>query len=281
VRIAPFQPGRWLSLGTVTLTALATACTSATSGAGTTIPAASSTPTIATRPSSSSATPAPPAATAGELGSLLRTGIASERTAHLVVSISQGGGALIGSADERLSGGTSQDLRITQQVGAGITYRVLVIGHKAYAMLPAFYRTSRPWVVVSRNSSVAAVRQLAKTLPGVRATGSPATLVRFAASAQRVRALGVRDVGGVRTTAYEVDLETAKLPATVPAKAQLQAAGIAAFPIEIDVDAAGRSVRVLEAVKVGGVLDSTSVVWSRFNRPVSITAPPPSQVGPS
>jgi hypothetical protein len=56
------------------------------------------------------------------------------------------------------------------------------------------------------------------------------------------------------------------------------AAGITAIPVELYVDSAGRPVQITENLTVAGKKTTTSATISRYNQPVTISAPPASQV---
>ena len=151
----------------------------------------------------------------------MRPAIVSLRTARIVVSLAQGAGALTGVADERLKGGHAIDLRITQQAGATTNYHILVVGPRAWVMLPL---TSRPWTVVSPNSSKSIIGSLGATIAGVRITASPITALDYLSAATSVQALGPKVVGHSRATGYKIVVNTARLPASNPSRGPLIAA---------------------------------------------------------
>ena len=73
-------------------------------------------------------------------------------------------------------------------------------------------------------------------------------------------------------------VDVAKLPADLPGKDALKASGLATLPIELYIDDQGRPIRVTENFKVSGQQVTTVVTVSDYNKPVTITAPPASQV---
>lgn len=216
------------------------------------------------------------------LADVLRAGFGSLHTAHVVVAISQGGpGALRGVADERLTRGVITAMHLTQDLGAGITYDVILIGAHAYAKLPAFFPTSKPWLVVDPRSALGPLRSIAGGLATVRATGSPATLEDYVAAATSIRTIGPRTVDGRLTTGYEAVVVPARLPSRNVFRAKMLAAGLRSLPVEIDVDAAGHAVRFLAVLKSGGGVSELAVTWSAFDHPVRVVAPAADQVGTS
>jgi hypothetical protein len=85
-------------------------------------------------------------------------------------------------------------------------------------------------------------------------------------------------VNGVKTTHYKIVVDIAKLPANLPGKDSLGASGLSTLPLDLYVDDQGRPIRVSEDFKVQGQAVSTNVTVSRYNQPVTVVAPPASQV---
>ncbi len=83
---------------------------------------------------------------------------------------------------------------------------------------------------------------------------------------------------GVATTHYYVVVDVAKLPTSYAGRSALVQAGIATLPINLYLDSAGRPVQVTEQLTVSGKAVSTTAGVSKYNQPVTITAPPAGQV---
>jgi hypothetical protein len=146
--------------------------------------------------------------------------------------------------------------------------------------LPAsLYKTEKPWVLISANSPTAAIRQLAATIESTRSTASLSSITQLIDAATSVRSTGAGSIGGVPTTSYTVVVAPTKLPTNYPGRAELVSADLKTIPVDIDVDAKGRPVRVTETVTSGGATVSTAITLSNFDQPVSIVAPPADQVG--
>ena len=254
----------------VGLTIVLTACSQG--GTGTTLSTAGPT---STSPSAAAALHAA-TVTAAQLAAQLRPAIVSLHTARIVVALAQPAGVLTGVADERLLGGHAVDLQITQQAGAATNYHILVVGPRAWVMLPL---TARPWTAVSASSSKPVIRSLVGTIAGVRITASPVTVLDYLNAATSMRAAGATVIGAYRVQAYELVVNTARLPASNPSRAQLLSQGVRSFPVAMGVDAAGQPVRVYQALHTGGQTYATTITWSRFDQPVHITSPPPGDVG--
>jgi hypothetical protein len=217
---------------------------------------------------------------AARLDARLRAGVPAIRSVHLEIRTTTAGQTIVGTGDERLENGTPLDLHLTETVTGATSFELILIGDKTYAKLPpSLYKTTKPWVLISADSPTAAIKQLAATIASTKSTASLNTITQFVAAARSIRDTGSHLVGGVRATHYSVTVSTAKLPASFPGRSELAAAGLATVPVEIDVDAAGRPVRISETVTTGGQTVSTTITLSRFDQPLSIIAPPAAQVG--
>lgn len=251
------------------------ACSSSTSGTGTSTDSPASPPTSSAPTTSAAGKPASAAA----LGRRLQSGVASVRSAHISMNISAGGQAITGSGDEKLANGKLRAMHLTENVG-GSSIELVIAGGKTYIKLPAALSHSRkPWTLVSQHSSNPAVKQIASTLDSALSSVSIGDVSAFVNSASSVRNDGKATVGGVDTTHYSVAIDVAKLPASLPGREQLQASGLAHLPLELYVDGQGRPVQVSESFTVASQKIATKVLVTKYNQPVTITAPPASQVG--
>ena len=133
-------------------------------------------------------------------------------------------------------------------------------------------------MLVTTNSSNAAIRQLAQSINSSIQSASVDSASIFARAAASVKTVGKEQVAGVDTTHYAVVVDPTKLPATLPGKSALNTAGIKSIPVDIYVDDQGRPVQVTENLTVAGKKTSTKAMISRYNKPVTISAPPASQV---
>ena len=132
---------------------------------------------------------------------------------------------------------------------------------------------------MSASSSKPVIRSLVATIAGVRITASPITVLDYLNAATSLRAAGATVIGAYRVRAYALVVNTARLPASNPSRAQLLSQGLRSFPVDMGVDAAGHPVRVYQALHAGGQTYATTITWSRFDQPVHITAPAPGEVG--
>lgn len=255
-------------------TALAvTGCSSSTSGQGSTAPARSG-------PSSSAAAnPNGMPTDAVGLGRLMQSGVSGVKSAHVELSVTAAGQAITGGGDEQLSAGKLAALDITVDLPGTGSIEVISAGGRTYAKLPpALNKTGKPYVLVTPTSSNPTIRGLASSLQTGLSSASVGDYHTFVQAAESVRLRGSEQVAGVDTTHYSVVVNVDKLPDTVQGKQTLVAAGVTTIPVELWVDRQGRPVQVSENLSVGSQQITSKDVISKYNEPVSISAPPPGQV---
>jgi hypothetical protein len=255
---------RLAALLTLPLAATLAACSSSTSGKGSGSPVASSTPS-----------------TAAGLGKVMQAAAKTVTSAHFDLDVNAAGQSLTGSGDEKLSNGKLVAVDVTESLpqGAG-QIRVIIVGDKTYAKLPqALVKTSKPYILVTQNSSNPVIKQLATTLNTALATASVGSVNSFVQAASSVQVKGSQTVNGEHTTHYHVVVDPAKLPG--PLKSQLATSGLTSLPLELYIDDQGRPVMFTEDVAVAGQHVSTKVTVTDYNKPVTISAPPASEVGTS
>ena len=257
------------------------ACTSSsTSGKGGTT--SSTAPSGASQAAGSSASTGS-AAAAAALGRRMQAAVVKIKSAHIDLDIVAAGQTLHGSGDEKLSGGKLVAMDITEALpGSTGTIRLIIVSGKTYAKLPASLNTSgKPYVLVSPNSSNATVRQLASSLGTALSSASLGSVSGFITAARSVQSRGTQTVNGIETTHYSVVVDVAKLPASLPGKDALTASGLTTLPLELYIDKQGRPVQVTEKLTVQGQTVASTVSVKNYDQPVSISAPPASQVSTS
>ncbi|HET8582478.1 MAG TPA: hypothetical protein VFL65_04460 [Jatrophihabitans sp.] len=246
-------------------------------GCGSSGGGSSSSPPSKSAPPSTSAAPT----TAAGLGQAMQSAIKQVSSAHLTVSATVAGQSVNGSGDEKLSDGKVTGMEITEGLPAGGgSVEVIVVGGKTYVKLPsALNLGGKPYQLVTPNSSNPVVKRLAGTMDSAVSSASVEDVSAFVQSARSVKKVGTTTVAGVPTTHYTAVVDVAKLPANLPARQQLTAAGVTSVPVQLYVDSSYRPVQVSEQLTVQGQKVSTNALFSRYNAPVSISAPPSGQVG--
>lgn len=221
-------------------------------------------------------TPVDPAA----LGRRVRAAVAGVRSAHLRLDITLAGQAVTGGGEEKLTAGRLDALRVTESVASLGDITVVVVGDTTYARLPAtLVKSRKPWVTVSSESTNPVVRQLASTIDIAKAAASLSSTSDFVSAATTLNRVGAGPAGGVRTTDYSMVVAPGRLPADFPGRADLVATGLIAVPVQLSLDARSRPVRVAITTTISGQPVDTTLGLSRFDEPVTITAPAADQVG--
>jgi hypothetical protein len=207
-------------------------------------------------------------------------GLAAVGSAHLEVAIDADGQPIDVSGDEALQAGKVRAVRAsTDSVTGSGPVELVVAGGKTYAKLPKkFNPTSKPYVLVSANSKNAKIRALASTVDFALGAVSLDLVASLTGAAKSARLIGPTTVGGAPATRYALTVVTGRLPADFPARSLLVASGLKELPADLYLDSAGRPVQVSQAVKVEGHGISVKVAVSKYDQPVTIVAPPASQV---
>jgi hypothetical protein len=221
----------------------------------------------------------PPATDAAGLTELLRRGISSVSSVHLVLNVTTPNQAISSEGDAKLAGGTLQALDMTEQLGSVGKRRLLIVDQATYAQLGGTANPAgKPWLLVTPDSTNPTARNLAASLEAVRRSASLDHFSAFASAARSVTLAGKESINGTPVDHYSIQVDVAKLPEGTPGRAPLLATGITTLPIELYVDDQGRPVKATQDLTVQGQHTSTVITFSKFNEPVSITAPPPDQV---
>jgi hypothetical protein len=229
--------------------------------------------------STTSASPAlPPATDAAGLAELLHRGISSVSSVHLALNVTTPSQTINSDGDVKLAGGTLQALDITEELAAVGKRRLLIVGQATYAQLGTANPAGKPWLLVTPDSANPTARNLAMSLEAVRSTASLDHISAFASAARSVTLAGKESLNGTPVDHYSIQVDVAKLPNDTPGRAPLLATGITTLPIELYVDGQGRPVKATQDLTVQGQHTTTVIAFSKFNEPVSITAPPPDQV---
>jgi LppX_LprAFG lipoprotein len=250
------------------------ACSGSTSGKGST--GSSSAPGGASTGAAASGKPTD----AVGLGGLMQSAIAGVTSAHIALDINAAGQKVTGQGDEKLAAGKLVAMDITEQLPGGSgALRLIIVGGKTYAKLPpSLNKGTKPYVLVSASSSNPTIRSLASSLDSALSSASIGSVGAFITAAKSVKPVGEETITGVKTTHYAVVVDIAKLPAELPGKDALTSSGLKTLPLDLFVDEQGRPIRVTEDFTVQGQQVSTNVTVSDYNKPVTVTAPPASQV---
>ena len=244
---------------------LAVGCTSSSKHSTTT--STSSTPSPAGSGSST-------ASGAQALQASMHSALAS--VTSTAVSIDAGGLIAATSGHIMLDNGSATASDITIGTGADAT-RVITVGSTAYAKLPAGQNTTgKPYLKVSESSSNEFVRGLASDLQILQATYSLGDLVDLLASATGFTDNGPTQLAGAPAHEYSFDVTGDAHGSNL--QKQLASLASAPVPVQLWTNAQNLPVKVVLTVKIGGASLPVTATLGSFNTPVTITAPPSSEV---
>jgi len=157
----------------------------------------------------------------------------------------------------------------------------VIIGTQIYAKLPAGLSAAnpnQPWVLADANSSDPIVRTLGTTVESVLSQSSLNTYSGLASAATSVKVDGSDSFDGTPATRYSIVVDINRLAADNPVRQLLLGAGLTTIPIDIWLDSQQRMIQFTEALTISGQATTTKVTISKYNQPVSISAPPADQI---
>lgn len=215
------------------------------------------------------------------LAALLTKNLDQTTSLHLDMSINAAGQKITGSGDETFADGKVTAVDLTEKVPTAGSIQIVVIGTQVYAKLPAALSAanpSQPWVMADANSSDPIARALGTSAGSVLSQSSLSSYSDLAAAAVTVTSKGSDSVNGTPATHYSIMVDLTKLPVDSQAAQSLSAAGLSTLPADLWLDSQGRLLRFTEKVTVSGQTVSTEVTISKYNQPVTISAPPADQI---
>jgi hypothetical protein len=266
---------RWaLATGSLVIVAALAACGSFSSNPS--MPAAtslgdSSAPTSATGP-----------LTSAELAVKLEAGSRNVTSAHITLSSTVGSArVLVAQGDETLAAGKLTAMNLNEQVGP-LNMTILLVDRGLYVKLPSNLNTSgKPWEKATAGSRNPVLSQLASSIASVEQSASLTQYGSLAQAATSLKTIGAEQVNGAAATHYSLIVDVTKVhgaAVTEATKAALAQAGITKIPEDLWVDAQGHPVKVSQRFTIRGQVVSTVFTISQLNQPVTISAPPASQV---
>jgi hypothetical protein len=211
------------------------------------------------------------------LGALLN-GNRTIKSAHVALTESAAGTTVTSAGEEELSNVTVQAMDMTETVN-GATLRFIILGAVVYAKLPpATYQSTKPWVEMTASTTDPQLTQLYTSFESARTSGIGFTSDIFTAAAKNLRLIGTEQLDGNTVGHYSVSLDVASLPSDFPNRSALTQSGLSEIPLEMWVDAKGRTVRLTEHLTVGGQSAEVDYHLTKIDEPVSIQPPPAAQV---
>ena len=226
--------------------------------------------------SSSSGAPTGRTVEPAALAARLDTALTALTSAHLDIDAGALGGT--STADVQLAGGrsTATDVHLTQ---SGQHVEVVTVGGTSYAKIPpAANDSGKPWVAVDADSSNTIAESLATTVSVSDVTTSLSVVSGLVRSATDVREIGSDRAGGVDATRYTMKLNPQKGTGNSTLDGLLKTLGSSSIPVDLWLDGSDRPVKFTLHIALGSTALPVTVAISRFDAPLSITAPPASEV---
>ncbi len=143
----------------------------------------------------------------------------------------------------------------------------------------------KPWIIATRDSPDPVVANLAENIDATLDQSGMHGYVVMVSVGQNLRLVGPDTVDGTPCVHYHLLIDTRvaaqKLPAVLGRQMQQAVdAGVDSIPLDLWVDATGRSVKLTDQVTAGAQSATLDLRLNHFNEPVSIDAPPPDQIAP-
>jgi hypothetical protein len=220
--------------------------------------------------------------TSADLATKLQAGSRNVTSAHITLSSKVGNqSVLTAQGDETLADRKLTAMSLSEQVGP-LHLTILFVDGGVYLKLPSnLNQSGKPWVKATAESSSPVLRQLASLASSVEQSASLSQYGSFAAAASSLKTVGVERVNGAPATHYSLMVAVTKVPSsafTQATKAALEKAGVTEIPEDLWVDEQGRPVKGSNRFTVHGQVVTSAFTMSRFNKPVTITVPPASQL---
>lgn len=260
--------------GGLVLVLVLAACGSSTSSA--------SSPAASGRSSTPAKVTSTGSMTSAGLVAQLKAGATSVTSAHLSMSTTAGGQSVLAvEADEILVDGRLTAMSLKEKVGS-IHVSILMVDGAVFVKLPSSENKSgKLWAKATTRSTNPVLKELASSISSIQEGASLTQYEAFAGAASHFRTIAVEKVNGASATHYSMMVDVTKVQGAAmneAMKKSLAQTGITKIPVDLWVDEQGRTVKVAERFKVQGQALSVDIGLTRINEPVTIVAPPASEV---
>jgi hypothetical protein len=220
--------------------------------------------------------------TLSELAAQLKAGAQGMTSEHITISESFGGQSGLNlEGDETLAAGRITAMRLEEKTGA-TTLSMRLVDGSLYMKLPAsLSQGRRPWYKLPADSPDPVLRKLASSLRSIEQSASQRQGGFLAQSADSLITVAVEQSNRTKLTHYSILVDPTKVHSaamTEGMKKVLAQAGVTKIPVDFWVDQHGRTVKVAERFTVQGEPVSIDISVTRINEPITIVAPPASQL---
>lgn len=236
-------------------------------------------PSTAGGGSSSQQTSGGTTATGGTAAALAdRVGAALNALKSVHLDIDAGGLGGKSTADIMLTGGhaTATDAHLTEN---GQRIEMITVGGQSYAKLPAGSNPSgKPWLAISGDSTNPMINSLTSGLNIAAMASSLDVVTALMRGSTGLQDKGPDTVDGVSATHYVMTLSPANKTGNAQLDGLLSSLGGSVIPLDFWLDSSSRPVKFVIHASFAGTSFPVTVQASKFDAPLSISAPPASQV---
>jgi hypothetical protein len=227
--------------------------------------------------------------TVADLGALVQHNASQKNSVHVAMDMSVPGAGAISAQGDMKFAGTQSALHMTMTVPGAGAMEMIVVSGNFYMKLPAGLSTSsKPWVKIDTTGNDALSKSLGSTADLADQT-DPTQLIDKIKSAGTITNTTHEQINGEDTTHYSINVDVKKMAdnmaSTDAEKQALSQLGATTMPFDIWVDSDNLPVRIVTKIAYpspsGGASQQVSMTanYTNWGQPVTVTAPPASQVG--
>ncbi len=209
------------------------------------------------------------------LAAFMQSGLGRTGFAHLVFRTGLAGTTLTGQGDAVLSLGEATGLDVRAVVSKVGAVHLLFTGGTGFAALPKPTAPGKRYTKIGGSAGGADLDRVAIALQATQLLAAPGTYRTLVAASRNLTRLADGKIGVTPVFHYRATVPVADIPATDRVNLALSALGVTRLDLQVWVDGAGRPLKVAAPAPDGRVSD---VTFTEINRPVSVAAPPSSQV---
>jgi hypothetical protein len=239
------------------------------------------------------AAPAPKVTTIADLAKLVSSRTAAVHTTHATMDIKTAGQAITAEGDVSFAGKDTKVRMSMAMPSLGGNLSMVLVGSAMYMQLPqSLVKTEKPWVKIDANGTDPASQALSAVVSQEQQSLDPSQILSQIADYGKIVSHSQATVAGQPATHYVVSVDTAKMvrsPKLTPQMKQMLSTAGAALPPTLDYDIWINSDNLPvkfsmdEKVTVKGSAPqqvSVTGTYTDWGKPVDISAPPASEVGP-
>ncbi|HEX3589583.1 MAG TPA: hypothetical protein VHV74_08115 [Pseudonocardiaceae bacterium] len=231
------------------------------------------------------------AASVSELGAQVQHTTTVHNTVHMDMTMTvPEAGSISATGDMKF--GSSVAEQMTMNLPSVGSMRMVLVDGTIYLKLPSSLTqelgSDKPWAKISLNGDDPLSQSLGSTTD-LAGQADPSQLLKQIASAGTITKVSHETLNGQPVTHYAITVDVAKMAQTMTGNAQekqaLSQLGISTMPFDIWVDSNNLPMKIVTKVAYdnpvsgGSEAVSIQVNYSNWGQPVTISAPPSSEVG--